>query len=132
MAIKGLGSFDMMSAYNRIDIAERAASTVTPANEPAVSNAQTANTQQDEQQQPQLKVNLNLDGMRRRPVNLSFEDISRDFGRRDSFVITEASEEEMEKAVSDMQKDQSLQQFQYFVGDSKILVDDEDGLVFTK
>lgn len=132
MAIKGLGSFDMMSAYNRIDIAERAASTVTPANEPAVSNAQTANTQQDEQQQPQLKVNLNLDGMRRRPVNLNFEDISRDFGRRDSFVITEASEEEMEKAVSDMQKDQSLQQFQYFVGDSKILVDDEDGLVFTK
>jgi len=134
MAINGLGSFDMMSAYNRIGI-DRAATTVAPEVQP-VSAEQEASKQQSEAKEPELKVNLNLDGMRRRPTSFNLDDIGRDFTKREPFVISQPDEETMqsdvEKAVSDMEKDRSLQQFQYFVGDSNVLVNDEDGMVFVK
>lgn len=40
----------------------------------------------------------------------------------------------MQKAISNMRKDQVLQQYQYFVGDSRKLLQkvSEDGLVFLK
>ena len=38
---------------------------------------------------------------------------------------------DMEKAVSDMQKDQALMQYQYFVGDTNI-ANSEDGIVIQK
>lgn len=40
---------------------------------------------------------------------------------------------DMKKAISDMQKDSILQQYQYFVGDKPdVLVNDEDGMVLRK
>ena len=41
---------------------------------------------------------------------------------------------DVQKAISDMRKDQVLQQYQYFVGDSRKLLQkaSEDGLVFLK
>ena len=38
----------------------------------------------------------------------------------------------MEKAVSDMQKDQMLEQYQYFIGDSSTVENTEDGIVIQK
>ena len=38
---------------------------------------------------------------------------------------------DMEKAVSDMQKDQALMQYQYFVGDTN-LFSSEDGVVIAE
>lgn len=134
MAINGLGSFDMMSAYNRIGI-DRAATTVAVPAQESVSVPEVTK-EQSEAKEPELKVNLNLDGMRRRPTSFNLEDISRDFTKREPYVISQVDEEAMqsdvEKAVSDMEKDRSLQQFQYFVGDSNILVNDEDGIVIAK
>ena len=138
MAINGLGSFDMMSTYNRINVSDQAISAARsdakvetkPAEESAV-----VNEQPKEAQQPELKVNLNLEGMRRR-TGFNLDDISRDFTRREPFSISRvddnAMQSEMKKAVSDMEKDQSLQQFQYFVGESNVVFNDEDGIVIRK
>ncbi|MDO4187679.1 MAG: hypothetical protein Q4D29_01700 [Lachnospiraceae bacterium] len=136
MAINGLGSFDMMSTYNRIGVTDQAisaASTVTE--KPASESAVVDNKPQEEKQQPELKVNLNLEGMRRRS-SFNLEDISRDFTKREPFSITsvddQAMQSEMQKAVSEMEKDHSLQQFQDFVGGSNVILDNEDGTVIMK
>lgn len=135
MAINGLGSFDMMSRYNRINVNDQAISAAKKVETKPAEETSVVKEQPQEQKQPELKVNLNLDGMRRRG-GYNLADISKDFGRRESFSITRvddnAMQSEMEKAVSGMEKDQSLQQFQYFVGDANILVNDEDGIVIRK
>lgn len=135
MAINGLGSFDMMSAYKRISVSDQAMNAASPvATEPVSAVAEVAK-EEPKQEQPELKVNLNLDGMRRRS-GYNLEDISRDFTKRDSFSMTrvddQAMQSEMQKAVSDMEKDQSIQQYQYFVGDSNVILDNEDGIVLIK
>jgi len=134
MTINGLGSFDLMSKYNRIDYAERTSNAVAPVNQESV-NAVSEVKEQEQKSEPELKVNLNFDGMRRRQ-SLSYEDISRDFGRREAFTVTQADDQTMKndmlKAVSDMEKDSSLTQYQYFVGDNDIVLDNEDGLVILK
>lgn len=131
MAINGLGSFDMMSNYNRININDTAAKTVAPAVQEAPAQAKAS----EEVKQPELKVNLNLDGMRRRsPYNL--EDISKDFTKREPFVMSEIDDQTMKndmmKAVSEMEKDSSLRQYNYFVGDNNVILNDEDGIVIMK
>ena len=139
MAIKGLGSFDMMSAYNRINVKDQAINAAATTVEPVKEVAEAVNTVEEKQEestkQPELKVNLNLEGMRRRS-GYNLEDISRDFSRREPFAITsiddQAMKSEMQKAVSEMEKDQSLQQYQYFVGDANIILDNEDGIVIKK
>ena len=139
MAIKGLGSFDMMSAYNRINVKDQAINAAATTVEPVKEVAEAVNTVEEKQEestkQPELKVNLNLEGMRRRS-GYNLEDISRDFSRREPFAITsiddQAMKSEMQKAVSEMEKDQSLQQYQYFVGDTNVILDNEDGIVIKK
>ena len=133
MTINGLGQFDMMSAYNRIDSISRVP--VEPV-KPAVQEANENPSQKPaEESASSLKINLNLDGIRSRG-NASLEDISRDFTRRDNFSLTSmdplAMQNEMEKAVSEMNKDQSLRQYQVFVGEGNVIVDDEDGIVTVK
>lgn len=133
MTINGLGQFDMMSAYNRIEHISKAP---VEAVKPAVQETQENPAKQPEQQAgPQIKINLNLDGIRSRG-NASLEDISRDFTRRDNFSMTNmdpvAMQNEMDKAVSEMNKDQSLRQYQVFVGEGNVIVNDEDGIVTMK
>ena len=135
MAINGLGSFDMMSRYNRISVNDQAVSSVKPVNTKPAEESVAVNEKPAEENKPELKVNLNLEGMRRRS-GYNREDISKDFSRREAFSLSGIDENfmnsEIQKAVSTMEKDQSLQQFQYFVGDSNILVDDADGIVIRK
>lgn len=132
MAIRGLGSFDMMSNYNRIDFRERSITAANEANQEAVKPVEPV---KEAPQEPAIKVNLNLDGMRRHS-SFGADDISRDFSRRELFSVTSLDEQSMKndmlKAVSEMEKDASLMQYQYFVGDSNIIVDDEDGIVIAK
>lgn len=135
MAINGLGSFDMMSRYNRISVNDQAINAVNPVDTKPAEESLTVNEKPAEENKPELKVNLNLEGMRRRS-GYNLEDISRDFSRREAFSFSRLDDNymnsEIEKAVSTMEKDQSLQQFQYFVGDGNILVDDADGIVIRK
>ena len=130
MTINGLGQFDMMSAYNRIDSIPKAPVEPVKAEAPVKEQENPA-----KETAPQLKINLNLDGIRARS-NASLEDISRDFTKRENFSLTNmdpvAMETEMQKAVSEMNKDQSLKQYQVFVGDNNIITNDEDGIVIMK
>lgn len=146
MTINGLGQFDMMSAYNRIERITKAPES-NVVNKQAEVNANSdvnVNTNEikpveeknsNESSGSSLKLNLNLDGIRARS-NASLEDISRDFKKRDNFVINSldsvSMENEMQKAITAMEQDSSLKQYQYFVGDKNVVVDDEDGIVFMK
>ena len=72
----------------------------------------------------------------RRPVkNADLEDISLTFNKEDTFdnIGSEASIKslDMEKAISDMKKDDILSEYSYFVGNSKNLFSD-DGIVIAK
>ena len=70
--------------------------------------------------------------------NAQLEDISITFHKQDDFGYIGGDSDirslDVEKAISDMRKDQILQQYQYFVGDSRKLLQkaSEDGLVFLK
>lgn len=65
------------------------------------------------------------------------EDISLTFNKQEEFGYIGQDSDirslDMEKAISDMKKDQVLQQYQYFVGSVKNLnVDNADGIVIAK
>lgn len=64
------------------------------------------------------------------------EDISLTFNKEESFDYLEADSSvkslDMQKAISDMRKDTVLQEYQYFVGSSKDLINSEDGIVIAK
>lgn len=143
MTINGLGQFDMMSAYNRINSIPKAPVEQTGAlsqnaNKPE-QNGQVASVSEKKEESQGLKINLNLDGIRSKS-NASLEDISRDFAKRDNFSLTgfgitptdAEMNSTMEQAVSEMQKDSSLKQYQYFVGEGNTIVNDEDGIVIMK
>jgi len=134
MAINGLGSFDMMSMYNRINVSDQAISAVSPSKAENTS-IQKPEDEKAKQQEPELKVNLNLESVRRRS-GYNLEDISRDFTKREPFAMSRVDDQQMQsdmqKAVSDMEKDQSLMQYQYFVGDNNVILNNEDGIVIMK
>ncbi|MBO4889914.1 MAG: hypothetical protein J5574_02875 [Lachnospiraceae bacterium] len=79
-------------------------------------------------------LDLRLEDIRPR-VNASLEDISLSLNEPKSFEMKGRDSDietlDMEKAVSDMQKDQALMQYQYFVGDTN-LFSSEDGVVIAK
>lgn len=66
----------------------------------------------------------------------SLEDISLTFNKEESFDYLNSDSSvkslDMQKAISDMQKDSILQDYQYFVGSSKALMSDADGIVIPK
>lgn len=141
MTINGLGQFDMMSAYNRIGNIPKAPvveQAVKPVEDISTKPAAVEN-EAPKKEESGLKINLNLDGLRAKN-NASLDDIARDFTKRDNFSLTgfgvTPSDAEMannmEQAINDMQKDSSLKQYQYFVGEGNTIVNDEDGIVIMK
>lgn len=105
------------------------------------SVVQTANEgKQDDKQVSKVEapkeLDLRLDAIRPREeldlenLKLSLNESSDAFEMkgRDSDILSL----DMEKAISDMQKDQALMQYQYFVGDSNPFVSTEDGVVIAK
>jgi len=69
--------------------------------------------------------------------NAKLEDISVTFNKQEDFDYIGQDRDirslDMERAISDMKKDQVLQQYQYFVGNAKnLMTDNADGMVFAK
>lgn len=69
--------------------------------------------------------------------NAQLEDISLTFNKKDDFSFlgkdSDIEKLDMQKAVSDVQKDSILKDYQYFVGSSRNLVSESaDGMVFAK
>ena len=83
---------------------------------------------------PAQDIDLRLSDIRPRQ-NASLEDISLCLNEPKGFEMKGRESDlealDMEKAVSDMQKDQALMQYQYFVGDQSIM-GSEDGIVIPK
>lgn len=73
-------------------------------------------------------------GLPRRDAAL--EDISLTFNKQDSFDYigrdSDIESLDVRKAISDMQKDQVLQRYQYFVGGTSNVFSGEDGTVVAK
>lgn len=125
---------DMYSVYNRIQsnkALEEAASSRLAGQNGSLPEA----TTQQEVVTPK-SMDLRLGDIRPR-ANASLEDISLSLNESASTFDMKGRESDilsldMEKAVSDMQKDQALMQYQYFVGDSNPFMSDEDGVVVVK
>ena len=83
---------------------------------------------------PAQDIDLRLSDIRPRQ-KASLEDISLSLNEPKGFEMKGRESDlealDMEKAVSDMQKDQALMQYQYFVGDQSIM-GSEDGIVIPK
>lgn len=124
---------DMYAAYNRIQsrrlFDEDSLSRLNgqKSNEPEVAK-QVAKVEPE-------SMDLRLDSIRPRQ-NLSIEDISLSLKEPSSFEMKGRNSDieslDIEKAVSDMQKDQALMQYQYFVGDKAPYMSSEDGIVIAK
>ena len=99
-------------------------------------NEQAAAKEEQKKQEPvkEAALDLRLEDIRPR-ANASLEDISLSLNEPKGFEMKGRESDiealDMEKAVSDMQKDEALQQYQYFVGDTN-LFSSEDGVVIAK
>lgn len=127
--IKGIDNFQVANynAYNRVNAHS----------EEALKKLGTAEARIEEKALETSKgsgIDLRLDDIRPRR-NASIEDISLSLSEPSGFEMkgrdSSLSSLDMEKAVSDMQKDQALMQYQYFVGDSGIQ-QSADGIVIAK
>ncbi|MBO4903976.1 MAG: hypothetical protein J5367_02015 [Lachnospiraceae bacterium] len=125
--LKGIGNYQGFdySAYNRIN-----AEQVTK--RPVQESAQATN--EKIQEAPSRDLDLRLSDIRPRQ-NASLEDITLSLNEPNGFEMKGRESDidalDMEKAVSDMQKDQALMQYQYFVGEQGIM-NSEDGIVIAK
>lgn len=127
--LKGIDSlqFNNYSTYNRIN---------SPVNNADVKNLNEEADQISKQEETAVvkDLDLRLDDIKPRQ-NASLEDISLSLNEPGAFEMKGRESDilslDMEKAVSDMQKDQALMQYQYFVGDNNLL-GSEDGIVIAK
>ena len=127
--LKGIDSlqFNNYSTYNRIN---------SPVNNADVKNLNEEADQVSKQEETAVvkDLDLRLDDIKPRQ-NASLEDISLSLNEPGGFEMKGRESDilslDMDKAVSDMQKDQALMQYQYFVGDNNLL-GSEDGIVIAK
>ena len=127
--LKGIDSlqFNNYSTYNRIN---------NPVDNSGLKklNEEAAQAPRQEEQSTVKNIDLRLEDIKPRQ-NASLEDISLSLNEPSGFEMKGRDSDilslDMEKAVSDMQKDQALMQYQYFVGDSNLL-GSEDGIVIAK
>lgn len=132
MAMNGIGQFDLYNNYiNRVDDQEK----LRVAKES--SNQRPQEEIVSEQEPKEVSLSLNLEGIRARQ-NMSLSDVSVTMNQpsSSSFEMKALSyrpdEDEMDKALSDMQKDSALMKYSYFVGESNVIMDNEDGVVLLK
>lgn len=133
MAIQGLSEYGgLYNSYRVNAIPQVDVNTVKRQEEK--QNAEEGNLQN--LQSNYAPSNASLEDNRSRIANL--ENISLTFHKEDTFDYIGSESEignlDVEKAVSDMKKDQVLQEYQYFVGTdaSKLFQESEDGKVIQK
>ena len=125
--LKGIDNYQAFdySAYNRVNDAS-----VRKQEEQQLPKAQ----ETKETASPAKDFDLRLSDIRPRQ-NASLEDIKLSLNEPNGFEMKGRESDiealDMEKAVSDMQKDQALMQYQYFVGEQNIM-GSEDGIVIPK
>ena len=128
--IKGINNFQPVdyNALNKINDAHRAGARITTADQ------QPAQEAVKPEESTAKDLDLRLGDIRPRQ-NASLEDIKLSLNESSAFEMkgkdSDLESLDMEKAISDMQKDQALMQYQYFVGDTNV-PHPEDGIVIAK
>ena len=126
--LKGIDNFQAFdyNAYNRVSDNSVKNQVREQELKKSQENTQSVASAQD--------IDIRLSDIRPRQ-NASLEDISLSLNEPKGFEMKGRESDlealDMEKAVSDMQKDQALMQYQYFVGDNH-LTNSEDGIVIPK
>ncbi len=127
---------DLFSAYNRIKPArpeeDQSLQSLAGQNQSAAASSNDSSVVVASPAQ----MDLRLEDIRPR-TNISLEDISLSLNESAASFEMKGRESDitsldMEKAISDMKRDQSLMQYQYFVGDSNPFMSSEDGVVIPK
>lgn len=134
MAINGVSDYSRLFAgYKVPEIPSVDFERLKSADEPVEVNSQT---------EPYVSPNVDLSikeeqSSIQKPIDIN--ELSLTFNARDDFGYigkdSDIEDLDMQKAISDMKKDQVLQQYQYFVGSSDTLFpqkSSEDGHVFLK
>lgn len=131
--VQGIGFGGLYNAYNRIQY---------PVQNSDSAKELTNGKQQLEQNEQEVAsvaktpvMDLKLDSIRPR-VDAPIEDISLSLNNPSPFEMKGSQSDinslDISKAVSDMQKDEALWQYQYFVGDQQPIFQSEDGVVVAK
>ena len=132
MAIQGLAEYGgFYNQYCVNDIPQVSVETVQQQNEQQQINEQEPQSLQNDYTAPSQ-----IEDNRSRIANL--EDVSLTFNKEDTFDYIGSESEignlDIQQAVSDMKKDQALQEYQFFVGSNidQVLNDSPDGRVLQK
>ena len=125
---------DLYSVYNRIQ--QRRLNQEDILGQVAGQSQDPEHKSAAQEVQPAREMDLRLDAIKPRQ-NASLEDVSLSLTESSAAFEMKGRESDInsldiQKAVSDMQKDQALMQYQYFVGDSNPFVQSEDGIVIQK
>lgn len=130
--IQGINQLDSYFSYNRIQQRK-----LFEEDSAAKLNNQAQNNQVAENTQANTsgEMNLRLDKIAERS-NAPLENITLSLTEPKAFEMkgkdSDINSLDIDKAVSDMQKDQVLMQYQYFVGESNPFSESEDGIVIAK
>ncbi len=133
MAMNGIGQADLYSKLNYSRVEEQ-----FPAQKQhADAQERPVGERTNDEKPAGLSLSLNLDGIRaRQNMNLDDAALRMQKSSGSSFEMKTLSyrpdPDEMDRAISDLQKDASLMQYTYYVGDPNVVVNDEDGVVIRK
>ena len=135
--INGIGQNDMFLSYNRIN-QDRLLNRNNDLDALKQNNASEENNSSKVHEQAlasSSKMDLRLDSIAPRE-NASLEDVSLSLKSNMPYELkgreSNIEDLDIDKAVSDLQKDSALMQYQYFVGDSEMILQNDDGAVMRK
>ena len=133
MAMNGIGQFDHYHNYQSINAQGR--ENRVPEEKPKAVSAGTSEA--ESAQRTEMPLSLNLEGIYARhdmslsDVRLSMEQPGSASVDRKALTLPNGSDD-LNRAISDMQRDPALMQYSYFVGESNVILDNEDGIVLRK
>ncbi len=130
MTMGMIDSFRYMQNYRSNDIPK---TDISVASKQLNSEPQKEENQVKESQQQAISIEPIVDN---RPKNANLDEVSLSFNKQESFGYIgkdrDVSLLDMEKAISMMRQDKVLQDYQYFIGNSKDVFNSEDGRVIAK
>lgn len=131
MAIDRIGQWGGLQSNYRMPEIKKAEMIPQPEQNKEQTNVSPVSNLQEEQKAESLQNRYNK--------NTPIEDISLTFQKKDDFDYlgkdSQIENLDVQKAISDMKKDQVLEEYQYFVGSARNLMssfESEDGIVIPK
>lgn len=129
----GIQFYNGLSSFANYDLYKR---DIPQVNANELNNEENVNKVAETKEPIETHSPAQLSQIENRSNVADLENISLTFNKEESFdyIGSDASIKslDMQKAISDMKKDSILEEYQYFVGNSKNLYADADGIVIPK